>query len=424
MKYWKVIIGIFICLFVVCILVASRIRQTDGLSESKIVTAEENTCTSKFGVILPSYIGKTFADIEWVDTLCVCHGKTYCLAFDAYSRTILLYNENKILANDPALNVERISEKYDTKFYISVPGRLLNVDLEDLESTECIKGLGFMPEGFTRFSKDYWSNMLDRPQETLYSMTVDYPDKRYSERAALRSWLVEKIGKSIAETEEMPEYADMYIGHAKRNPTECKYNGNINDCDSIGQFAADCYFSKVRAEFVEEDFPPTLYRIYDMRISETNERFVTYRQYTHEHWGGAHGFYTERLLSYDVVHEEEIDFDYLFRKGTENRIKELLFKIALKDPLFRLRENINSMEDVKFRFLGGEMEDGKLRFAQTVEEFKLPQPGLSDTGIVFSFQPYEIGSFASGAFHFTIPYNEAKPYLTQKAEWCCYSFFQ
>lgn len=44
--------------------------------------------------------------------------------------------------------------------------------------------------------------------------------------------------------------------------------------------------------------------------------------------------------------------------------------------------------------------------------------GLGDEGVVFSYQPYEIGSFADGTFHFTISYEKLIPYLTDKAKWC------
>ena len=46
----------------------------------------------------------------------------------------------------------------------------------------------------------------------------------------------------------------------------------------------------------------------------------------------------------------------------------------------------------------------------------LPQPGLSEEGVVFSFQPYAISCFAAGVFHFTIPYKLVMPYLTDKAK--------
>ena len=36
--------------------------------------------------------------------------------------------------------------------------------------------------------------------------------------------------------------------------------------------------------------------------------------------------------------------------------------------------------------------------------------------MVFSFQPYELSGFADGTFHFTLPYQDLKPYLTDEAK--------
>ncbi len=49
---------------------------------------------------------------------------------------------------------------------------------------------------------------------------------------------------------------------------------------------------------------------------------------------------------------------------------------------------------------------------------RLPQPGLSDKGVVFSFQPYTVSCYAAGTFHIMIPYEQLKPYLTERAKWC------
>ena len=48
----------------------------------------------------------------------------------------------------------------------------------------------------------------------------------------------------------------------------------------------------------------------------------------------------------------------------------------------------------------------------------LPQLGLSEEGVVFSFQPYDICCFAAGCFHFTIPYHKVRKYLTLRGMWC------
>lgn len=52
-------------------------------------------------------------------------------------------------------------------------------------------------------------------------------------------------------------------------------------------------------------------------------------------------------------------------------------------------------------------------------KFELPEGALTETGIVFSFQPYEIDCWAAGAYHFIVPYNKIMPYLTTKAKTIC-----
>lgn len=48
----------------------------------------------------------------------------------------------------------------------------------------------------------------------------------------------------------------------------------------------------------------------------------------------------------------------------------------------------------------------------------LPNPGLSEDGVVFSFQPYSISCFAAGPFHFTIPYSRIQYCMTERGKWC------
>ncbi len=37
-----------------------------------------------------------------------------------------------------------------------------------------------------------------------------------------------------------------------------------------------------------------------------------------------------------------------------------------------------------------------------------PRPALTKKGVVFSYQPYEIASFAEGIKHFVVPYNKVR----------------
>jgi hypothetical protein len=138
-----------------------------------------------------------------------------------------------------------------------------------------------------------------------------------------------------------------------------------------------------------------------------NSRFVTFQECASDYGGGAHGLYSERLLSFDHVHNQEIDNSYLFKPGCEEELVNLLVEEAQKSPYYRIsessiREGVTNTD-----------EDGN-----PVEGYTLPTPGLSEDGVVFSFQPYEISSFADGAFHFVIPYARVRHLLTNRAKRC------
>ena len=134
---------------------------------------------------------------------------------------------------------------------------------------------------------------------------------------------------------------------------------------------------------------------------------MTYQEYTHDYNGGAHGFYTERLVSYDHVHQQEIDCDYLFKPERMSDVLSILLDEAKKTQQYKEWEP-NIMD-----YVTNQDEDGN-----ETGGFTLPTPGLSEDGIVFSFQPYAISCFAAGTFHFTIPYSRIKHCLTTRGKWC------
>ena len=131
------------------------------------------------------------------------------------------------------------------------------------------------------------------------------------------------------------------------------------------------------------------------------------QQFTHEYDGGVHGYYTERLVSFDHIHKQEIDNKYLFIDNSIDSIVGLLMDEAKKTPHYW-----EWKPDIKRHVFVTDEHDNP------TGEIRLPQPGLAEDGLVFSFQPYEISCFAAGTFHFTIPYNRLRPYLSDKAKWC------
>ena len=188
------------------------------------------------------------------------------------------------------------------------------------------------------------------------------------------------------------------------------YNGNKYSEHQIEKYVTNLYFAIKKEEYASEDttyYPIEAFIELNLQARVRNNKFVTYQEFTHEYDGGVHGYYTERLVSFDHVHKQEIDNNYLFIDNSIDSIVNLLVDEAKKTPHYwEWKPNIKG-----YVFVADEQ-------GQPTGEIRLPQPGLSEVGLVFSFQPYEISCFAAGTFHFTIPYNRLRPYLTDKAKWC------
>lgn len=60
---------------------------------------------------------------------------------------------------------------------------------------------------------------------------------------------------------------------------------------------------------------------------------------------------------------------------------------------------------------GTEWEEPKREF-----KFDLPEGALTESGIIYSFQPYEIDCWAAGVYHFVVPYSRIMPYFTARAK--------
>lgn len=272
-----------------------------------------------------------------------------------------------------------------------------------LERLEC---LSIVLPSFTRYRKD---SIAGLGRNVFYSFTVDFPKASIPNSSSIKKWLVKLVERSLSHQEDVPDVSALYIGYSRRSYDGWAYQGNINDKEEVAKFSTNLYFTIKKGEYSpnEDNYPSALFSILNLQAVVCNKRFVTYQEYTHDYNGGAHGYYTERLISFDHIHRQETDYKYLFKDGSMEEILALLKEEAKKSPNYQeWRPDIDEYACVK------DEND------ESTGQHRLPMPGLSEDGVVFSFQPYEISCFAAGAFHFTIPYYRLKPYLTDKAKWC------
>ena len=356
--------------------------------------------------VIPSFVRWLFPDGEWsADTICVANDRAYYLAYEERCRIKVIYSQDGILAKDPALAVLPFN-KERSLFHVGIVGKDLLVDFSDEQSRRQLSTLTLSLPGFTPCQLDA---LADFCQRVSYAISLDVPGRAVIHGKAITGWLIGKTENVRELHYDMPPHSPYYAGFARKSYTGPHYEGDVHDCREICRFASQVYFSMVRDQYGlnETDYPQGLFSTLCLRAYMDNRRFVTYQQYTYSYYGDTHGYYTERLVSYDHVHRQEINYEYLFKDGKMEQVIALLKEEAWKSPNYRIwKPDIEQYTCLKD-------ENGK-----STGLYRLPQPGLSDKGVVFSFQPNEISCFAAGTFHLTIPYERLMPYLTDRAKWC------
>ena len=342
----------------------------------------------------------------WADTICVVDCTAYYWAYEDYGRCNVIFNKDRVLLAAPVLCIDSFAPGCDTKFYVSNAGKSILVDFSDKKTLGRLNSLSRLLPSFTRYRKD---SIAGFGRTVFYSFAVDFPNTSIPHSNSIRKWLVKVVERSQSLDENIPDVSSLYIGYSKRPYGGWTYSGNISDNRQVARFATNLYFAIKKGEYGtnKEDYPSTLFADLNLQAMVYNKRYVTYQEYTHDYNGGAHGFYTERLVSYDHVHQQEIDYDYLFKPDCKDEVLTILLDEAKKTPQYK-EWKPNIMYYVK-----NQDEDGN-----GTGELVLPTPGLSEDGVVFSFQPYSISCFAAGPFHFTIPYSRVKQCLTTRGKWC------
>lgn len=388
--------------------VSAKNRMTTENSQEN--EEEESSEYSWVEPPIPDFVLNYLDSADWsADTICVVNGRAYYFATDMFSRTSIIYDESKIYADDPTLYYDSVETKEPYKFMIHTATKRLEVDFANKQSVAKMDIFKNMVKETKRYHKDFFSPVGNH---VVYGFEVDFQSENSKQSTVVNNWLVSIINKSLTCEETLPDETALHIGYSKHNYNHWKYKGKSNDYKKIAEFASDRYFALKRIEYGDSacDYPYALFFALSLRKSFETENIVSYQKYSHEYNGGAHGYYTESIVSLDKKNNEEITWDYLFTPGSRKQVMSIFYDIVKNDKDYQYWENTESIKIIREHF------ESSLDAALCDGELVLPQPGLSEEGIVFSFQPYAISCFAAGVFHFTIPYKLVMPYLTDKAK--------
>lgn len=180
-----------------------------------------------------------------------------------------------------------------------------------------------------------------------------------------------------------------------------KYMGSLENGDSILNFYGKAKYEELAKEQKEMEAEMPFIADYKFNKAAETENYVTYTSTYEEYMGGAHGSTVVQGATFRKADGRKFGADMLI--GTEKEE----FKALLKEGLKEYFEKPN-MTDAQLK------ESLFLSEPYSVDNLPLPAfaPYLTDKGVTFTYQQYEIASYAAGLPTFTISFEKIKPYLS------------
>lgn len=363
----------------------------------------------------------------WIDTVMFAKGHAF-----GYSGDISMwggwYVDTIFVGDDQILSYDSVGP---STLKLSLITRELLVDLGDKNIVEKIRGFMNPINGFHRFQQNYiecLDSVTDEEYGTWkymgeFSFTVDYPDSSLANAAKINQFICELTGISENEKAKVPALSAFYAGFNPTKNYRPVYTGNANNMQDLSDFLAHKTFENwIRGgEFDMGSSASTL----AIKPHIVTDRYVTFGQYEYDRIGTGHGGYTETFHTFDFNNSTELTNSDTFKSQYMDKVAMILFEVMAKDPKYpkylAWHGDSVSPNDIASLIEGWQSPNPILESTEWEEpkrdfKFELPDGALTESGVVFSFQPYEIDCWAAGAYHFIVPYHNLMPYLTQKAK--------
>lgn len=359
----------------------------------------------------------------WIDTVMYAQGHAFGYSGDItmwdgwYLDTIFLGDERMLRFDSAGPSVLKLS----------LITREVLVDLGDKDVVDRIRKFINPINGFQRFQQNYeecLDSVIDEEYRTWkymgeFSFTVDHPDSNTVYADKINRFICKLTGISENERANVPVLSAFYAGFNQTKNYRPVYTGNANDMKCLSDFLAYKTFENWMRE---GDFclGSSAYTL-AIKPHVANERYVTLSVYEYDRVGIGHGMYTETFHTFDLKNEKELTNNDIFKGKYLDKVKMALFEVMANDSHYRAwNGDTISPSDIQRRIEGWQSPNPILEGTEWEEpekdvHFELPDGALTDTGVVFSFQPYEIDCWAAGAYHFIVPYKKLLPYMTPKA---------
>lgn len=330
------------------------------------------------------------------DSLMNINGMEYYLLYVDYEKVHFL----SLLSENREVAIIGPAQPCDTLYQDGMICGQLGVEtvkrpLEQMRNDSMLVGNKY-PSLFTRYESVSPCNFKACDTNNFgYKIVVDFPTAKGGEWDYLRFWIINYVDSFT--NMDMMYYDDVYL---EKNidqsmlPTEMIRKAhpdafeieNIADGQAIVDHFRDMYMRQVyylkNLDFL---FPLTYLRIF-ISPRFINQRYVTLFIATNFYAYGAHDFPLERYVTFDMKRMEVVTEKTLFRNAVQHEVRAILDEEMLRRG-FRL----------------GDMD--------------MPQPAIFGDSVVFSFQPYQIGSFAEGITHFAVPKERLRNCIAKDRTW-------
>lgn len=360
----------------------------------------------------------------WIDT--VMHSKSHAFGFRGdVSKWGGWYLDTVLVGEDRMLSYDSVGPSL---LRLSLVTRETIVDLGDSEAVDKIRRFMNPIVGVKRFKKRY-EECLDSFYYEGYgykeyiggfSFEVDYPDSCNDNAGKINRFICELTEISENERAKVPGLSAFYAGFKQTKNYRSAYSGNADDMQKLSDFLAYRTFEdwKREGDFGIGSSEAAL----AIRPHIANQKYVTFSKYEYDLEGIGHGMYTETFHTFDLTSGKKWKNKDIFKPQSLDKVKMKLFEVMAKDPHYLewnggsvsaadIESMIESWQAPNPFLEGTEWEEPKRDW-----KFELPEGALTDSGIIFSFQPYEIDCWAAGAYHFIVPYERLMSCMTPEAK--------
>lgn len=351
----------------------------------------------------------------WIDTIMYAKGHAFGYVGDV-SMWGGWYFDSICVGDDNMLRYDSIGP---SKLKLSLVTKKLIIDMGDPNAIEKIKSFMNPIQGFSRFRK-FYKEVLDsvdckdfgyKQTTGSFTLIVDYPE--VSNRNE------EKISLFINELTESSECA-LHIEFSPTNYEKPIRIENMNDLRNMADYLADGIMEnwKRTGEYGLGSNEVLL----ALKLHNINKEYVTFSKYEYLREGTGHGMYIETFHTFNLKSGKKLRNMTVFKSQDIDKVKMELFKVMAADPKYvswhggsvrpeEIEELIMAWQTLNSVFEGTEWEEPERRI-----KFELPDGALTDTGVIFSFQPYEIDCWAAGSYHFIVPYKKLMPYFSTEVK--------